>query len=885
VAAIAVNVLVGAAPAGADGPQARGLPPAPEYIPGTIITPAKASETRSERGEPAPGKAGRQGRGERAAPLPAVAAGRDPAPAMERPERTTVTPAKSPVLAAEAVSTTDAAVWQAVLPHLPERGDFAILPESELTPLLVGKDEFDFCDDIKCYRSAAVIGAWNGGAFDRLRGEFRVHGGGHADYGGNEVYAFDFATLSWTRETDPQPLTGPFLRDSDGDGENDTCPAPAKGPPATHTYQGFLYVPKIDRYWLFGTVEYCSNAMGGSSAWEYDAHSKTWTAMPELNAFARFARTEIDRRSGNVIVHVGRKHGWHEIDPQTREVVRSFNQDPFGNYIDGPAVFDPLDGILYALVDGRSTDRLVAYDWPAPGQPDGFEGRLVAEWPKDGKKAWGLAQHASGLLVLWDGNARILVVDPRDGRSWEPSPGGDHYRSMGDGNKPGKVYSKWIYIPEIDAFFGITNPDLGIVLYRLGGAAGGSEAISQAASRGEDPPDELLDDVTLADEEPTDEALAEEMPARTVSAEGPSAQGLPTAAPRDNGRGIPLEIEESADWREICASAILCDPMGEGEVLYRGKVVDSGPPPRGKNWRSIGHKMGHPDSQAAVPDPEVGGLRFYFPSNTGSGAAGNYKTNFSPDYSFQVGSGANGAPAEEVYIQFQVRYSCSFIWTDCDPASPNYRKERRCFLSKRGDGDCTASKIALISTGDREDSRANACTRIQTAINHGTDHSLHAFHRCPRAQGFGERLPRVGGRYQGNSQPNGLFYCPRILDDFSQSGWNNTAESCFRLVDDRWITIQVRLRFGPPQGGAKKDEPRLSHASIWGGIEGVAGGRQRLVIDNDFYASTPESPRDFVGKIWLMPHLYNKTDQETHPPFQVWYRNLVISETLIPNPG
>jgi hypothetical protein len=606
-------------------------------------------------------------------------------------------------------------------------------------------------------------------------------------------------------------------------------------------------VPKIDRYWLLGTVEYCSGGMGGSSAWEYDARSKTWTALPELAQYAKFARAVVDPRSGNVVLHVGRKTGWHEIDPGSREAVRSFTNDPFGSYIDGPAVFDPQRGALYTIVEGRSTDRLVAYDWPAPDEGKGFGGRLVAEWPKEGKKAWGLARHASGLLVLWDGNARILVVDPQNGQFLELDPGGQSYRSMGSASKPGKVYSKWAYVPEIDAFFGITNPDLGIVLYRLGGPGLGAQGATAAA------------------------------------AESPGVRAM-KAELRDNGRSGPLEIEESAAWQEVCAAAVLCDAMGVGEVMYRGKAIDHGPP-EGKGWRSISQKFEHPDAVRPAADPEVGGLRFTFPSHSGSGVAGNFKTNFSPDYSFQVGPAEVGAPAQEVYIQFQVRYSCTFIWTDCDAASPNYRKERRCFLNKGGKGGCTASKIALISTGDRDDSRADACTRIQTAINHRSDHTLHAFHRCPRAQGFGTRLPRVGGRYQGDIQPNGLFSCPRLLGNGLASGWNNTADSCFRLIDDKWITIQMHLRFGPWQGGAGESDAALSHVSIWVAIEGEAGGRQRLVIDNDFKASNPNDSKDFVGKIWLMPHLYGKTNKEAHPPFFVWYRHLVISDSLIPNPA
>jgi hypothetical protein len=559
--------------------------------------------------------------------------------------------------------------------------------------------------------------------------------------------------------------------------------------------------------------------------------------------------------------------------------VRSFTDDPFGNYIDGPAVFDRRQRVIYAIIDARSRDRLVAYQLPeasAGSGAGGFRGRVVAEWPKQGMKFWGIAQHASGLLVLWDGNARILAVDPQSGQSWELQPGGDAYSSGRKDDKPGRVYSKWAYIPEVDAFFGITNAGLGIVLYRLGGTVLPDSSRQTSSSAAAESKPEKDADTSTPPAGGTAAAVLD-------TASGASSQALPSGSPQDNGWAVPLEIEAGASWQEVCNEAVLCDPLGDGEVLYRGRVVEAGPPQRGKGWRNTGQKFDHPEAKEPVADAEIGGLRFTFPSRSGSGAAGNFRTNFSPDYSFQVGPPDIGAAAQEVFIQFQVRYSCTFIWTDCDPASANYRKERRCFLNKRGEGRCTASKIALISTGDREGFNADACTRIQVALNHTTDHALHAFHRCPRAQGFSERLPRVGGRSQSNSQPNGLYFCPRLLADGGHRGWNESPDSCFKLVDDRWITIQVRLRFGPWQSDHKKGDARLSHVSIWAGIEGEHGGRQRLVIDNDFYAVDPKGP-DLLGKIWLMPHLYNKTNTEEHPPFFVWYRNLVVSEALVPNP-
>lgn len=824
--------------------EPKGLPPAPAYLPGTAITPP--DQTPGKSGDPVavPSVRSIDVKQRRLGDLD-----RQVAPDRSADE-----------------------VWAKLTAYFPEPGHFAVIPASALRPFLVRNGEYDFCEQIKCHRSAGVLGAWNGGAFDEKRGEFRVHGGGHADYGGNEIYKFDFTTLAWVRETDPQPLTGPFQRDTNQDGTPDICPAPAVGPPATHTYQGFLYVPKIDRYWLLGTVGYCSNGMGGSAAWEYDAKSKSWTVMPDLTRFAKFTRAVIDPDSGNVLVHVGRQEGWFEIDPATRSVVRSFDKDDFGRYIDGPAVFDPQRRIIYALLGGRDADRLVAYKWPRLGESAAMTGRLVAEWPKAGRKGWGLAQHASGLLVLWDGAARIVVVDPVSGKSWEEDTAG-FPQTTADAEQSGKVYSKFGYIAAVDTFFGIATADQGIVLYRLHeGAQNPSRPVGDDTGTGS--VGTVSPDVRSSSSQP-DLPEAKQIAAAASPAEESSRHDGPT----------PMEIEATAAWKDVCSTAILCDPIGAGDVLYRGQIVEDSPAGKGRGWRSIGQKFDHPEAQLASADLTVGGLRFAFPSNSGSGAAGNYKTDFSPDYSFQVGPAEAGAPAQEVYIQFQVRYSCTFIWTDCDPNSANYRKERRCFLSKRGEGHCTVSKIALVSTGDRKDWQADACTRIQIAINHDSDHSLHAFNRCPRAQGFGEKLARVNGKSQGNSQPNGAYYCPRILDGGVAKAWNNTADSCFRLIDDRWITIQVHLRYGPWQAKRSKDDRKLSHVSIWAAIEGESGGRQRLVIDNDFAPTTPEHPNDYIGKIWLMPHLFEKSDKEEHPPFFVWYRNLIVSETLIPNAG
>lgn len=53
---------------------------------------------------------------------------------------------------------------------------------------------------------AAIMSAWSGAAFDPTRNRMMIHGGGHADYAGQEIYAFDFDDNTWYRIADPDTV-------------------------------------------------------------------------------------------------------------------------------------------------------------------------------------------------------------------------------------------------------------------------------------------------------------------------------------------------------------------------------------------------------------------------------------------------------------------------------------------------------------------------------------------------------------------------------------------------------------------------------------------------------------------------------------------------------
>jgi len=88
-----------------------------------------------------------------------------------------------------------------------------------------------------------VIGAWCSGVLDTKRNRLVVWGGGHNDYYGNEVYAFDISTFTWHRLNDPSPIKdknicGPYNPDST--------------PVSRHTYGGLAYIAHADRFFGLG---------------------------------------------------------------------------------------------------------------------------------------------------------------------------------------------------------------------------------------------------------------------------------------------------------------------------------------------------------------------------------------------------------------------------------------------------------------------------------------------------------------------------------------------------------------------------------------------------------------------------------------------------------
>ena len=135
-------------------------------------------------------------------------------------------------------------------------------------------------------KQAGAISAWSGGAYDTKRDRLMVWGGGHNNYGGNEVYAFDLAAGTWSRLTEPHPVDAADRSDGIA-GSTNTSGYYHDGTPASyHTSNALTYAANVDSLFSLSGGSFGGNAVRrfqadsldlATNAWKTD-----WTTPPNL---------------------------------------------------------------------------------------------------------------------------------------------------------------------------------------------------------------------------------------------------------------------------------------------------------------------------------------------------------------------------------------------------------------------------------------------------------------------------------------------------------------------------------------------------------------------------------------------------------------------------
>jgi hypothetical protein len=296
----------------------------------------------------------------------------------------------------------------------------------------------------------AVMSSWGGGAFDTKRNMLLITGGGHNDYGGNEVYHFRLDTLRWERATDPSPMR-PL-----GNGAFEVADG-SQAPISFHSYDGLVYVPTIDRMFALPQASYQSGSSYDTSAYQYDPGQKKWTRGAKApfhigpdsgcDWWEEGAAVVCSMPNG-IATWTPATNAWWGITPDNQDIGRTASIDQVRN--------------VFVQV-WKQQAPLACYDLKPPGRRR--DCGIVGNTDFTRYRAPGMAYHTpSGRHAIWAGGNEVWSVDPA-ATPWTitryASQNGPTYRDLIG------IYGKWQYVPALDVFIGVRWWDEQVWLYKL----------------------------------------------------------------------------------------------------------------------------------------------------------------------------------------------------------------------------------------------------------------------------------------------------------------------------------------------------------------------------------------------------------------------------------
>lgn len=349
------------------------------------------------------------------------------------------------VVAFSASASSESALQPHIVSSMPANSWLEI-PNSQLDSVAADPEVFL---ELQAYGGIYGITAWSGAVFDTRRNRLVVWGGGHGDYAGNEIYAFDTDTLTWDRLTDPSDPNLNLGGQVNGDGT----------PNSRHTYNGLAYIEHADR--LFGTGGSLAGpgGCGADKTWIFDFNSEQWT---DMNPATR-PHTDCENVS--------------TYDPETQKVwffdgpaglwSYTFNTNTWVRHngdliLARTAVVDTKRGLLVVVGQGE----VVAYNIRG-----GDYTQMV--WDTNGgeslinKGSPGLAYDSvTDRIVGWHGGS-VYSLNPET-KVWteHSAPGGPNTNFLDD------VYGMWRYVPNLNAFVVMTGAQNNVYFYKLSAGPG-----------------------------------------------------------------------------------------------------------------------------------------------------------------------------------------------------------------------------------------------------------------------------------------------------------------------------------------------------------------------------------------------------------------------------
>lgn len=296
--------------------------------------------------------------------------------------------------------------------------------------------------------------AWAGGVLDTKRDRLLVWGGGHADYTGNEIYAFDLATLKWSRiwgpskEIPASPESGK-TQDTYADGN----------PSARHTYDNLVYNPARDVLFSSGG----SLSWGGQwteGTWEFSLANNAWQKRQNVNA-STFNQSSYDLSSG--LIFRTSESATEEFNPTTNVWTKRSSDGNTGDWQFSGEI-DPDHHVMVLIGGGHlRVFNLKTYVMSTPTATGDTE-ILSAYAPG---LTWDSKSHK---LVAWSGGAAVYRIDIADNLSGysikKVAAAAGNKITPSEPNKQG-TYSKFQYSPGKNVFVLVNQVDNSVYIYRL----------------------------------------------------------------------------------------------------------------------------------------------------------------------------------------------------------------------------------------------------------------------------------------------------------------------------------------------------------------------------------------------------------------------------------
>lgn len=300
--------------------------------------------------------------------------------------------------------------------------------------------------------ATSILIAWNGAGFDAKNHTFYFYGGGHGDYAGNEVYAFDLKKGLWERLTEPSPLTHYHHRK----GADRVCEIPdiRSVPFPAHTYAGIIYIngQLLVNASAKGTIACLPKGQpapagtlldqGGTYA--FDISKRQWRKVSDTG----YSSPRYVIVNGQLLIGDGDRLHYADLTTEGLKIYQQFSSHPDSG--DGIAYFDTHRNLIWELTE--------AYLWSKDPKLGLTQTKTVMPAPH-GKS---MQLNNAGELISWSGHSLIASYSPEKDQ-WRVY---DWKNEGGPQDGDNRVYSKWQYLPDYDLFVGISKHTTGVWVYK-----------------------------------------------------------------------------------------------------------------------------------------------------------------------------------------------------------------------------------------------------------------------------------------------------------------------------------------------------------------------------------------------------------------------------------